>query len=77
MFKKVEEIRKESGMSQIEFAELLGDSRRTYLNRITGIQPYWTIDELIKAAEFNKGKVTVEVMGKTYNITIKEIPISE
>lgn len=71
--KTIEEIRQESGKSQFEFAKEIGVSPRTYAYRITGEQPNWTLSEIIQVSKFNKGQVTIDHEGKTFNVTIKEV----
>lgn len=71
--KTVEEIRQESGKSQLDFAKEIGVSPRTYAYRITGEQPNWTLSEIIQVSKFNEGQVTIDHEGKTFNVTIKEV----
>lgn len=74
MHKEIDDIRKEAGLSQEVFAGLLGETRKTYQNRLNGFKPYWTFDELTVAARFNDGEIIVnDSSGKRYEVTIKEI----
>lgn len=73
MYKEIEEIRRDSGMTQSEFARYIGTARRTYLNRITGERPRWYFEELIKVAELNEGEVIVSTDGTKYRIKIETV----
>ena len=71
--KDIEEIRKDNGYSQIVFADLIGSTFRTYQGRLQGVQPKWTLNEIIKASEMNNGEVKVPTINGTYEITIKKV----
>lgn len=60
-------------MNQTDFAAYIGSSYRTYQGRLQGSQPYWTLLEVIRAAELNQGKIIVNQEGKNYRISISEI----
>lgn len=69
IYKTIEEIRKDSGMNQTDFAQLLGVTRRTYAFRLTGEQP-WLFREIMTAAKLNGGEVAIELDGDVINIKI-------
>ena len=71
MYKTIEEIRKDLGMTIPDFANAIGLSKRTYIYRKTGEQ-MWMLDEVVSAAEMNGGQIIMESKGKTYRINIKE-----
>lgn len=73
MYKEIEEIRRDSGMTQLEFAKYVGTARRTYINRISGERPRWFFEELVKIAELNEGEVIVNTDGKQYRVKIETI----
>lgn len=68
MFKTPEEIRKEKGINQRTFCELIDIPYRTYHERLSGNHPKWTIDELVKLSNANNGEVRIG----NYDIKIKE-----
>lgn len=70
----VEEIRQSLNLTQREFAERLGISRRSYTNKIQGVFN-WTVPELLKVAEYGEitipsgsGKLVVRLEKKPHNI---------
>ena len=67
----VEEIRKSTDRSQIEFAKDIGLSTRSYTNKIHNRQE-WKLSEIVKVAELNEGEVQVEINGVNYDITMKK-----
>ena len=71
--KTVEEIRKQVGMTQKEFAETIGTSFRTYQGRLAGSQPKWLLSEVIKASQMNDGEVLLETEDGIVEIRIKVI----
>lgn len=71
MYKTIEEIRLDAGLSQKAFAQVIGSTFRSYQGRLSGDQPRWRLDELIKAADYNDGYITVSMFGKDYDISIK------
>lgn len=71
-FKTIEEIRVSTGMNQSQFAKEIGLPRRTYLARLSGDQPRWRLEELIKASNHNKGCISVSIEGKLYDIQFSE-----
>lgn len=73
IFKKIEEIRKDVGYSQTEFANSFGLSYRSYQERLTHKQPNWKLSELIGITNYNEGQLEVEYDGITYNITINKL----
>lgn len=73
MNREIEEIRKQSGMSQVEFAKYLGTARRTYLNRLNGDHPRWFLEEIVKIAELNEGEVIAVADGKRYAIKVEPV----
>lgn len=68
--KTLKEIREANHFSQVEFAEYLGMSRRSYQMKETGELPL-TQNEIIKAAKLNKG--TIRVLGEDGYYDIKVI----
>lgn len=70
IYKTTEQIRKEVGYNQTDFANSVGMSYRTYQERLSNTQPNWKISELIGIADYNDGKLQIEFEGETYNITI-------
>lgn len=60
-------------MNQTNFAEKIGCTFRTYQGRITGYQPDWKLEEIIKASQMNGGKILINSMGTDYKIDIKKL----
>lgn len=72
VYKTIEEIRKDIGMTIPDFAQAIGLSKRSYIYRKSGEQPMWLLDEVIAAAKMNGGQIIIESKGKPYRINIKE-----
>lgn len=51
---------------------MLGITHRTYLLRLNGKLPEWTVSQLIKISSLNEGKVKINMPYGDYEITIKE-----
>lgn len=73
MNRTVEEIRTEALMTQKQFAEHLGISVRTYLDRLNGTTPKWTIEEIIKASKLNGGEIIVEASDGIYDVHVQKV----
>lgn len=72
--KTIEEIRKETGMSQVDFANAVGMSIRNYQYKLNDtIHNRWLLDEIIRIAKLNQGQVHLSVDGREYDINIYEI----
>ena len=70
--KKPEEIRAGNGMTQAQFAEAIGSSRRTYIYRVNGDQP-WMLSEVVNIAKLNEGEVLINDGDRWYQIRIEEV----
>lgn len=70
-FKTIEEIRADTGMNQKDFSSVIGAGYRSYQGRLYG-ESSWLLEEVVKAAELNKGYITLRCLGKMYDITVKE-----
>ena len=68
--KTIEEIRKELGINQKEYAEIIGTNLRTYHERLKGVR-LWSLEEVIKSAQLNGGEVSVMFEGRQLDITMK------
>ena len=71
--KAIEEIRKEHGLSQTQFAIAIGSTLRTYQGRLDGTQPKWLLSEVISASEMNNGKVAIPIGDELFEITVKKV----
>lgn len=71
--KNTEEIRRDLGISQVDFCNMIGTSLRTYHGRFDGTQPEWKLNELIEIAKHNDGEVRVDLKDGSYEVTIREI----
>lgn len=72
MFKIPEDIRKDLGLTQTQFAQLIGMKYRSYQLKINE-NPRWSLSETIELCNLNNGDVKLPyVDGKIYNITISE-----
>lgn len=69
-YKTIEEVRTEQGFSQKLWADLIGSTFRTYQARLKGDQPKWLLSEVIKAAEYNNGYITIPTIQGAYNLHI-------
>ena len=69
----IEDIRKKVGYTQIDWAEKIGTSFRTYSGRLNGSQPDWKLDEVVKAAEYNDGLIIVNTASGKLKLTIERI----
>lgn len=72
-FKSIEDVRTEHGYSQTVWADLIGSTFRTYQARLKGDQPKWLLSEVIKAAEYNNGYITIPTPQGDYQISIKKV----
>ena len=72
-YKTIEEIREDNELSQVDFAQALGMSRRTYLNRLSGDAPDYLVKEVVEASKYNKGKVKVKVGSEEYEIEVRKV----
>lgn len=70
--KKPEEIRAGHGMTQAQFAEAIGSSRRTYIYRVNGDQPRM-LSEVVNIAKLNEGEVLINDGDRWYQIRIEEV----
>lgn len=73
VFKRIDEIRKSLGMTQEQFAKEIGMIRRQYIARFNGENPTWKLNEIVRASQFNEGKIIVDVDGKTFYCDITEV----
>lgn len=71
----IEKIRllQEPLLSQTDFATKIGTTFRTYQGRLTGVQPEWKLEEIIKASMMNDGKILINSMGVDYKISIEKV----
>lgn len=69
---EMDDLRSAVGMSQQEFSEAIGCSRRTYVDRLNGNAPKWSAEEVVKASQLNGGLIKLRCNGKVYNLEIKE-----
>lgn len=71
---RVEDIRKDkTNLSQTDFAKEIGMSYRSYQERLTGERPKWLVSEIVKASQFNNGKILVDIDGREYAVSIKPV----
>lgn len=72
IFKQVEEIRKENTqLNQTDFAREIGLPYRSYQERLSKERPNWKFTEIVKASQFNNGKIRVETDDGVYDCIIK------
>lgn len=69
--KDVDTIRKQLNLNQLELAQELGISRRSYNNRIENND--WKITELIKLYNLSKDEIEIKCGANTYSIKINKI----
>lgn len=72
-FKNIEQIRKDAGYTQIQWASVIGSTYRTYSARLKGDQPEWKLNEVIKASEYNEGKIIIPTPLGDYEISVKKL----
>lgn len=73
-FLKIEDIRyTKTNLNQTKWAMAIGSTFRTYQARLNGSQPDWKLEELIKASNYNGGKVIVNSYGTDYKIHIQKV----
>lgn len=68
----VENIREQLNLTQLEFSQQLGISKRLYNYKISG-ETEWKISELIKLTELCKDDIAIKHGGDTYSINIKKL----
>lgn len=68
----IESIRKKLNLTQQEFSQSIGMSRRSYTYRLAG-DGCWTIKELIRIHDLCKEDIQVKYGIDNYSITIKKI----
>lgn len=68
----VEEVRKTLGMTQQEMSDVLDISRRSYLNKVQGINA-WTVPEMITISRLYRKKIAVKDGEESYSIKIDKI----
>lgn len=73
LFKSNEEIRKDLGLSQKEFAELVGMKFRTYQDRCLLTKPGWTLKDIVNISRLTGGKIRIKNDLGEYDITIKQL----
>lgn len=69
---EVEEIRKTLGMTQQEMADVLDISRRSYLNKVQGVNP-WLVSEIIAISRLYRKKIAMKDGEESYSIKIDKI----
>lgn len=67
-----EEIRKRLNLTQTEFANSIGMTRRGYQDRLYN-NPNWRLSELIEIAKLNENQVKVIYNEKEYIIKIEDV----
>lgn len=74
MFKTIEDIRKEQNMTKVQLAQFIGLSVRALERRKERENPpNWWLDEIVKIANLNDGKVIVDTHEGKYKIQIKKV----
>lgn len=69
-----EEIRKSLGLSQTDFAELLGLKLRTYTYRLKGSFPFLST-ELLTMSKLGNCDVEIKIGDETYTVKLNKIEI--
>ena len=69
---EIEEIRKTLGMTQQEMADVLDISRRSYLNKVQGINP-WLASEIIAISKLYRKKIALKDGEESYSFKIDKI----
>lgn len=69
---EIEEIRKTLGMTQQEMAEKLDISRRAYLNKVQGINP-WLASEIIEISKLYRKKIAVKDGEESYSFKVDKM----
>lgn len=72
-YKTIEQVRADNGLTQIAFAQILGTTFRTYQARLQGTQPKWTLDEVIKASQFNGGYIIIPTPTGSYKVKVEKV----
>ena len=69
---QIEELQKQLNLNQLEFAQKLGISKRSYIYKLEGTQD-WKLTELINLCKLTDEEIELKFGGDNYSVNIKKI----